>query len=132
MANRQKGKVGGKGLQYCPKCRTKLPKAAMYCPSCGTPLTPSKKEREIKRPRKVRTEEFEVTGSELVDKVKALIHEGNIRRITIKNQKGKTLIEIPLTLGVIGAVLAPVLAAVGAIAAMATKCTIAIERVEEN
>lgn len=119
-------------MQYCRRCKTKLPKAAMYCPSCGTPLAPSKEERGIKRPRKALIEEFEVTGGELVEKVKALVHEGNIRRITIKNQEGKTIIEIPLTLGVIGAVLAPVLAAVGAIAALATKCTIAIERVEKN
>ena len=119
-------------MQYCPKCKTKLPKGARYCPSCGILLTTPKKEREIKRPRKASKEEFEVTGNELVDKVKDLIHEGNIRRIIIKNQEGKTLIEIPLTLGVIGAIIAPVLAAVGAIAAMATKCTLVIERIEEN
>ena len=77
-------------------------------------------------------EEFEVTGKELVDKVKALIREGNIRRITIKSQKGKVLMEIPLTIGVIGAALVPIFAAVGAIAALATKCTIAIERVEKK
>jgi len=77
------------------------------------------------------TEEFTVNGEELVAKVKALINEGNIRRIIIKDTEGKTLVEFPLTIGVIGAVLAPILAAVGAIAALVTKCTIVVERREE-
>ena len=64
-------------------------------------------------------------------KVKELVHEGNIRRIIIKNEEGKTLIEVPLTMGVIGAVLLPVLAAIGAIAALVTDCTIVVEKVEE-
>jgi hypothetical protein len=77
------------------------------------------------------TEEFTVNGEELVAKVKALINEGNIRRIIIKDVEGKTLVEFPLTIGVIGAVLAPILAAVGAIAALVTKCTIVVERRED-
>jgi hypothetical protein len=85
----------------------------------------SKSERE-----KVKREEFEVKGSELVDKVKALIHEGNVRRIIVKDHEGKTLMEFPLTIGVIGAVLAPILAAVGAIAALAMKYTLVVERKE--
>lgn len=76
------------------------------------------------------TEEFTVNGEELVAKVKALINEGNIRRIIIKDTESKTLVEFPLTIGVIGAVLAPILAAVGAIAALVTKCTIVVERRE--
>jgi hypothetical protein len=76
------------------------------------------------------TEEFTVNGEELVAKVKALINEGNIRRIIIKDVEGKTLVEFPLTIGVIGAVLAPILAAVDAIAALVTKCTIVVERRE--
>jgi hypothetical protein len=76
------------------------------------------------------TEEFTVSGEELLAKVKSLINEGNIRRIIIKGENGKTLVELPLTIGVIGAVLAPVLAAVGAIAALVTKCTIVVERRE--
>ena len=79
---------------------------------------------------KVRTEEYQVTGDDLVAKVKELVREGNIRRIIIKNEEGKSLIEIPLTLGVVGALLLPVLAAVGAIAALATECTIVVEKVE--
>lgn len=77
-----------------------------------------------------RSEEFEVSGEKLVAKLKELLRQGNIRRITIKNDEGKTLIEIPLTIGVVGAVLLPVWAAIGAIAALVTKCTILIERVE--
>lgn len=73
-------------------------------------------------------EEFVVKGEELLAKVKELIREGNIRQITIKNKEGKTLIVLPLTIGVIGAVLAPMLAAVGAIAALVTECTISVER----
>ncbi len=77
---------------------------------------------------KARTEEFKVNGEDLLKRVKALIREGNIRRITIKDKESKTIIEIPLTIGVVGVLLLPVFAAVGAIAALVTECTIAIER----
>ena len=77
------------------------------------------------------TEEFTVNGEELLAKVKSLINEGNIRRIIIKDEAGKTLVELPLTIGVVGALLVPVLAAVGAIAALVTKCTIIVERRED-
>ena len=73
-------------------------------------------------------ESFQVNGEDLLAKVKELIREGNVRRITIIDKKGKTLVELPLTIGVVGAVLAPVLAAVGAIAALVTECTIKVER----
>lgn len=76
------------------------------------------------------TEEFTVNGEELLAKVKSLINEGNIRRIIIKDESGKVLVELPLTIGVVGAILAPMLAAVGAIAALVTKCTIVVERRE--
>lgn len=75
-----------------------------------------------------RKEEFKVNGEELLKKVKELINEGNVRHITIKNKEGKSVLEVPLTIGVVGAVLAPPLAAVGAIAALLTECTIAVER----
>ncbi len=75
-----------------------------------------------------RTEEFKVSGEDLLKKVKALIAEGNIRRITIKNKDGKKIVEFPLTVGVVGAVLAPPLAAVGAIAALVSECIITVER----
>jgi hypothetical protein len=71
-------------------------------------------------------EEFKVNGEELIKKVKELIAEGNARRIIIKNERGETLIEIPLTIGAVGALLAPVLAAVGTIAALVTNCTIVV------
>jgi hypothetical protein len=75
-----------------------------------------------------RTEEFTLSGDEVVAKVKELIHEGNIRRIIIKNEDGRTMLEVPLTIGLIGAALLPVLAAIGAAAALATRCTIVVER----
>jgi hypothetical protein len=75
-----------------------------------------------------RTEEFRISGDELLAKVKEIIREGNVRRLMIKNSDGMTLMEVPLTVGLIGAALLPVLAAVGAIAALATDCTIVVER----
>jgi hypothetical protein len=78
------------------------------------------------------TEEIQTTGEELVAKVKELVHEGNVRRVIIKDEEGKTLIEVPLTLGVVGAVLLPVWAAIGAIAALIADCTIVVEKVEDS
>ena len=75
-------------------------------------------------------EEMQVLGRDLVDKVKSLIHEGNVRRIIIKDEHGHTFMEIPVTFAAIGAVAAPVLAAVGAISALVAKFTILVERVE--
>ncbi len=80
---------------------------------------------------KVRTEEYQVDGDYLVHKVKELVHEGNIRRITIKNEDGKRLIEIPLTIGAVGIVLLPVWAAIGAVAALVADCTIVVEKVDD-
>ena len=74
------------------------------------------------------SETFELKGEDLVKKVKELIHEGNVRRIIIKNKEGKTLIEFLLTFGVVGALIAPVLAAVGAVAALVSECSITVER----
>jgi hypothetical protein len=73
-------------------------------------------------------ETFNVKGDDLLKKVKQLLHEGNIRRITIKDKNGGTIVELPLTIGVVGAVIAPALAAVGAVAALVTECTITVER----
>jgi DNA-binding Lrp family transcriptional regulator len=78
------------------------------------------------------TEEFKVSGKELVERIKGLVKEGNIRRITIKNKDGKHIMELPLTFGVVGAVLAPMLAAVGAAAALLTECTIVVEREDKK
>ena len=79
-----------------------------------------------------RFEEFKVEGEELLGRVRQLIHEGNIRRIIIANEEGKTLIEIPVTIGVVGALLLPVWAAVGAVAAVVTNCTIRVERRDDE
>lgn len=78
--------------------------------------------------QKVRTEEFQVNGDALLSKIKELLHEGNIRRIIIKNEDGRTLIDMPLTVGVVGILLAPQLAAIGAIAALVTHGTIVVEK----
>ena len=82
--------------------------------------------------KKARTEEFEISGDKLVERLKQIVHGGNIRRITIKNEKGDTLIEVPLTLGIVGAALLPVWAAIGAIAAMVAKLKIVIVKTEEE
>lgn len=74
------------------------------------------------------TEEFKIDGHELVEKVKEIIREGNARRIIIKNEKGDSVLEIPLTWGAIGTLVAPMLAAVGAVAALLTKCSIVVEK----
>ena len=83
-------------------------------------------------PESFRTEEFKVNGEELLAKIKQLVHEGDIRRIVIKNKESGTFMEIPLTVGVVGALLAPSLAAVGAIAALVTEATIIVEKAESG
>ncbi|MBI3984346.1 MAG: DUF4342 domain-containing protein [Candidatus Levybacteria bacterium] len=80
---------------------------------------------------KTRKEEIKIDGEHLVKKVKELIKEGNIRKITIKDKSGKELITFPLTIGVVGTMIAPVLAAIGALAALMAECTISVEREEE-
>lgn len=81
---------------------------------------------------KTTREEFKVNGEQLIAKVKELFREGNVRRVIIKEKSGKTLIELPVTATVIGVVIAPTLAAVGAIAALVTECTIVVERLDET
>lgn len=73
-------------------------------------------------------EEFKVNGEQLLSKVKEIIKEGNVRRLIIKDKAGKTVIEIPVTVGVVGVIIAPALAAIGAIAALVAECTIVVER----
>ena len=89
-----------------------------FCHVCGAPVA------------KMVKEEFSVSSNNLIERVKELLHEGNVTRIIVKDETGKTLLEIPATVGVIGVVLAPWLAALGAIAALATKCKIVVERRE--
>jgi uncharacterized protein DUF4342 len=83
-------------------------------------------------PEKYRTEEFRVNGEELLGKIKSLMHEGNIRRIIIKNKEGAVIVEIPLTIGVVGALLAPSLAAIGTVAALLTEATVIVEKSDEK
>jgi hypothetical protein len=105
-------------LPYCTKCGAPLKEDDKFCPVCGAPAA------------KVTREEFSVSASNLVDRVKELLHEGNVTRIIVKDEKGKPLLEIPATVGVIGTVLAPWLTALGVIAALVTNCRIVVERRE--
>jgi len=102
----------------CDRCGAELPADAEYCFKCGS------------RVGKVLREEFSVSSDDLVKKVKDLLHEGNVNRIIVKDEQGRVLFEVPAAAGVIGAVLAPWLAALGAVAALVTRCTIAVERRE--
>ena len=110
--------LGGYNMSYCAKCGAKLDKYAMFCSSCGA------------RVAKVTTEEYSVSSDNLIESVKELLHEGNVTRIIVKNDKDDVLLEIPATVGVIGLVLVPWLAALGAIAALATNCKIVVEKRE--
>ena len=105
-------------MAFCAKCGAELPEGARYCPSCGTAVG------------EVVSEEFSVSADNLVKRVKELLHEGNVRRIIIKDEEEKILLEMPVTVGVVGVILAPWLAALGAIGALATRCTITVERKE--
>jgi len=75
---------------------------------------------------------FSINGEHMLQKIKELVEEGNVRRITITDKSGKEIMSFPLTIGVVGAVLAPVFAAVGALAALVGECTIAVEREEKE
>lgn len=100
----------------CDKCGTELPLGASYCFKCGSHVGSAP------------TEEFAVNSEDLVKKVKDLLHEGNVRKILVHDEQGRLLLELPVTAGLIGAVLAPWLAALGAIAALVARCTISVER----
>lgn len=78
--------------------------------------------------KNTKEESFKVDGENLLKKVKELINEGNVRKITIKDKDGKNIVVFPLTIGVVGVALVPVFAAVGTLAALLTECTITIER----
>ena len=105
-------------LAYCTKCGAPLKESDNFCPICGSSVA------------KFTREEYTVSGSNVVDRVKDLLHEGNVTRVIVKDERGATLLEIPATVGVIGTVIAPWLAALGVIAALATKCTVVVERRE--
>lgn len=84
-----------------------------------------------KKQERSRTEEFRLSGGEILNKVKEIIQQGNARRIILKDEHGKTFLEIPLTVGVVGAIFAPILAAVGAVAALASNLTIIVIKTDE-
>lgn len=100
----------------CPKCSSEISENSNYCMICGT------------RQGRYVTEEFSVAANDVLKKVEGLLHEGNITRIVVKDEAGKQLIEIPATVGVVGTLLAPWMVALGVIAAIATRCTIIVER----
>lgn len=105
-------------MPYCVKCGAPLKEDDKFCYVCGAPVA------------KVASEEYSVSGSNLVDRVRELLHEGNVTRIIVKDDTGKTLLEIPATVGVVGVVLAPWLVALGVIAALVTNCRVVVERRE--
>jgi hypothetical protein len=105
-------------MPYCVKCGAPLKDDDKFCSVCGAPVV------------KVTREEFSVSGNNLVNRVQELLHEGNVTRVIVKDDKGKSLLEIPATIGVVGAVLAPWLVALGVIAALVTNCRIVVERRE--
>ena len=102
-------------MTTCNRCGAELPEGAQFCPKCGASTT-------------ARQEEFYIDSDHLVEKIKELVHEGNVTRIIVKDDKDKLLLDIPVTVGVIGALIAPWLAALGAIAAFVTECKIIVER----
>ena len=103
-------------MPYCSSCGTELAKDAGYCHRCGKPV------------RNIKTEQFTLDSDKLVEKVKELLHEGNVTRIIVRDEKGSLLLDLPVAVGVVGIVLVPLLAALGAIAAIATRCTLTVER----
>jgi hypothetical protein len=102
-------------------------------PPAGAPIIKVRRMNmdEEKKQGKTRYEEFRLNGGEILNKVKEILHQGNVRRIILKDEHDKTFMEIPLTVGVVGAIVAPILAAVGAVAALASNLTIVVEKVED-
>lgn len=103
-------------MVLCEKCGTDLPATAKFCLNCGA------------RVGKSFTDEFSINTEDLVKKVKELIHEGNVTKIIVRDEKGQLLLELPVTAGLVGTLVAPWLAALGAIAALVTRCTITVEK----
>lgn len=105
-------------MVYCASCGKELSEDMDYCPYCGA------------HQKAVSRKEYEVLPDDLISKVKELIRKGNVTKIIVKNERDETLLEIPVTVGLIGTLLAPWVAALGVIAALATKCKIIVEEKE--
>ena len=105
-------------MPFCKKCGREVAEDHAYCSHCGVAVG-------------LVEETYSVSADSLIARVRGFIHEGNVNRIIVKNDAGDVLLEIPVTVGVIGVLLAPWLAALGAITAMATRCTIVVQRKPE-
>lgn len=105
-------------MPYCAECGAQLKEDDKFCYVCGAKV------------QNVVREEYSVSSDKLVNRVKELLHEGNVTRIIVKDMNGKVLLEIPATVGIVGVVIAPWLAALGVIAALVTNCKIVVERRE--
>ena len=106
-------------MVICERCGTDLPDNAKYCLNCG---------RRIGKIGKTFSEDFYVNADDLVKRVRDLLNEGNVTRIIVRDELNNVLLDIPVTAGLLGVVLAPWLAAVGAVAAFVTNCRITVER----
>ncbi len=104
-------------MTACRRCGAELPEGAKFCHVCGVSTA-------------TRQEEYYIDSDRLIETMKKLIHEGNVTRIIVKDENDRLLLEFPVTIGVIGVLIAPWLAALGAIAAIATECKIIVERRE--
>jgi hypothetical protein len=104
-------------METCSSCGANLVENASYCYACGAVVQENST-----------TQEFSVSSDDVMKRVKELLHEGNVSRIIVKDDDGKSLLEIPVTAGVVGVLLAPWLAAVGVVAALARHCTIVVVR----
>lgn len=107
-------------MTYCRNCGGELPEKAKFCPSCGVVTGTFVKE------------EFSVSSEDLVKTIREIFHDADVTKVIVRDERGKTLLEIPAWAGLVGALLAPWLAALGAIAALASNCTIVVERREDK
>ena len=101
----------------CNNCGAELPETAKFCHMCGTST-------------EIRREEFTIDSDHLIEEIKKILHQGNVTKIIVKDEHDRLLMNIPVTVGVIGVLIAPWLAALGAIAAFVTRCTIIVEKKE--
>jgi hypothetical protein len=104
-------------MTTCRRCGAELLEGAQFCHRCGTSIS-------------ARREEFVIDSDHLVERIKELLHEGNVTRIMVRDDRDRLFLDIPVTIGVIGTIIAPWLAALGAVAALVTECKIILERTD--